>query len=568
MAPASVRRLVAQIDALHSTTESIVRSETLDSIYVAALNGLRNALGASRVAILLFEPPTPEGTMRFAADLGLSESYKKAVGGHTPWAFEAVDARPMLIDDVAAEPSLRPYLSAIRAEGIGAMAFVPLIGERGVIGKFMLYYDAARPFEPTDALLAQTIAQQVAFAVERRRAEAELIRQKSLLEAQTQAAADGILVVDESGQIVSFNRRFVDLWQIPPDVVATRSDEKAIQSVLALLVDPASFVWLVRYLYEHQDERSNDVLLLKDGRTFERFSAPVRSDTGQYFGRVWFFRDVTDRARAEETRLRLLEQEKAARAEAEEASRAKDDFLATLSHELRTPVNAVLGWTQVLQKAEVDEAARQRALAAIHRNALLQSQLISDILDVSGIIQGRLPFSFQRASIPPLIFDVLDSVAAMATAKGVVIDATVDPDVGVNVVDAGRFQQVLWNLLSNAIKFSAAGGAVRVRVHQQSDTMTVTVADDGVGIAPDFLPHVFERYQQGHPSTRRGYGGLGLGLAIVKYIVEKHGGSVAAGSDGEGTGATFTITLPVRAQMDDLVPDAMVGTPAVDGEPT
>jgi len=248
---------------------------------------------------------------------------------------------------------------------------------------------------------------------------------------------------------------------------------------------------------------------------------------------------VASEQRAREATLR----EQDARSEAERANRAKDQFLAVLSHELRTPLNAVLGWTQILQAAEPTEPTIVRALASIRRNAEAQQRLVEDLLDVSRIISGKLPFEHEAFDLRSSIAAAVESVRPSAETKGIALEAQLDATPQA-VGDAGRIQQVAANLLSNAIKFTPRGGRVAVTLHDRGDVAIFEVADDGAGLPPDLQPHIFERFRQGDGSTTRKHGGLGLGLAIAKHIVEAHGGAIAAESDGPETGATFRVRLP------------------------
>jgi signal transduction histidine kinase len=247
---------------------------------------------------------------------------------------------------------------------------------------------------------------------------------------------------------------------------------------------------------------------------------------------------------AELSAAMLREQE--ARKQAEEANRIKDEFLATLSHELRTPLNAILGWAQVLRTGKVDESTTARALEAVERNARAQAQLISDLLDVSRIITGKLRLELTPVELPRVIDAALDSVRPAADAKGIGIRLTLDRAVGPLVGDPDRLQQVIWNLLSNAIKFTPQGGSVEVRLGQREGQAEIAVEDTGSGVRPDFVPYVFDRFRQAESSTTRQYGGLGLGLSIVRHMVELHGGTVKVESPGEGQGSTFTVRLPIR----------------------
>lgn len=278
------------------------------------------------------------------------------------------------------------------------------------------------------------------------------------------------------------------------------------------------------------------------GRTFEvyafRFGLPAQRHV------AIFFKNVTDRKLAELERHRLLERERAARTDAERASRLKDEFLATISHELRTPLNAILGWSQILARGGADAGTLHQGLGAIERNAVAQARLVEDLLDMSRIVSGMIRLDVQSVDLHQVMLAAVETARPAADAKGVHVEYTCEADVTVVRGDATRLPQVAWNLLSNAVKFTARGGTVRVRLGALGDHLRLEVSDTGQGIAPDFLPHVFERFRQADASTTRSHGGLGLGLAIVKQIVELHGGRVAARSDGPGLGASFTVDLP------------------------
>ena len=225
----------------------------------------------------------------------------------------------------------------------------------------------------------------------------------------------------------------------------------------------------------------------------------------------------------------------------------KDEFLATLSHELRTPLNAVLGWTHVLQTDKLQDDELKQGLDAIERNARVQAQIIEDLLDMSRIISGKVRLDLAQIDLPAVLNDSIDTVRAAAEAKGVHLQALVDPRVGPIPGDADRLRQVFCNLLNNAVKFTPTGGQARVLLERVKSHIEVSVIDTGEGIAPEFLPYVFDRFQQGDASTTRRHGGLGLGLAIVKQLVELHGGTVHVRSDGIDKGTTFTVHLPFLA---------------------
>jgi signal transduction histidine kinase len=271
-------------------------------------------------------------------------------------------------------------------------------------------------------------------------------------------------------------------------------------------------------------------------------------------------REIRVREWAEQERARLLVLEQQARKQAEEANRTKDEFLATLSHELRTPLNAILGWVQVLRSGKLDATAATRALETIERNARVQAQLIADLLDVSRIITGKLRLDFKPVDLRRIIDAALDSVRPAADAKGILLEISIAPLASPVLGDADRLQQVIWNLLSNSIKFTSRGGRVEVRLREASSNAVIRVSDTGIGIRPDFLPYVFDRFRQAEGSITRTHGGLGLGLSIVRHLIELHGGTAEVESEGEGMGATFTVRLPLRAELaEDPLDSTAVG---------
>lgn len=262
-------------------------------------------------------------------------------------------------------------------------------------------------------------------------------------------------------------------------------------------------------------------------------------------------------ARARDEREQLLLLERAARSEAEAASRLKDEFLATVSHELRTPLTAVLGWIHILRGKQLDEQSATRALEIIERNARSQSQLIEDLLDVSRIITGKLRLDIRAVNPVSFIESAIEAVIPAAEAKGIQVQKALDGKVSAISGDPARLQQVVWNLLSNAIKFTPHGGEVSIRLRPAVSAIEIIVADTGEGIHQDFLPYVFDRFRQADAKTTRRHGGLGLGLAIVRHLVEMHGGTVSASSPGEAAGATFTVRLPLMpVQQDNSLPES------------
>jgi PAS domain S-box-containing protein len=295
----------------------------------------------------------------------------------------------------------------------------------------------------------------------------------------------------------------------------------------------------------------------KDGKLLDisLTISPVKDRAGRIVGASKVARDITDRKRAEQ-QLRQAKQE------ADEANIAKDMFLATLSHEMRTPLSAITGWMHILRggkQAGCSDAELNEGLDVIDRNSQTMVQLINDVLDVSRIISGKLRLDVRPYELDEIIRNAIDVVRPAAQARDIKLGVEFDPAANAVSCDAARMQQVVWNLLSNAIKFTPKGGVVRVTLDRTQSDFRIAISDNGQGIAPDLLPYVFDRFRQADSSTRRQLGGLGLGLSIAKHLVEMHGGTIRADSPGEGRGATFTVLLPIRAVRTDEAGDVPPG---------
>jgi PAS domain S-box-containing protein len=293
----------------------------------------------------------------------------------------------------------------------------------------------------------------------------------------------------------------------------------------------------------------------KDGTTFwaNVTITALRDDTGRLLGYAKLTRDLTEAKRVEamevanQQRDEMLEAERSARMAAQRATRVKDEFLATLSHELRTPLSAILGWTQVLLRGESVKGpdAQKRAIEVIERNARAQIQLIDDLLDLSRVMAGKIRLDLQQVSFVSIVEAAVDTVRPTADAKGIRLKAILGSSQDIVSADSARMQQVVWNLLTNAIKFTPKGGQVQALLQRVNSHLELSVSDTGIGIPASYLPHVFDRFSQRDSSTTRTFGGLGLGLAICKQLVELHGGSIRAASQGENQGATFFVQLPL-----------------------
>ncbi|HYO64741.1 MAG TPA: ATP-binding protein, partial [Archangium sp.] len=285
------------------------------------------------------------------------------------------------------------------------------------------------------------------------------------------------------------------------------------------------------------DGRKLGVLVLATGEEYRAYDADD----------VRLTEELAHRAAITVEHARLFELVRQERDRAEEANRAKDDFLATVSHELRTPLTAILGWTSILRTHSLTPEKQARALETVERSARAQAQLVDDLLDISRIIAGRMRLEMQPVKLAPVVEAALEAVRPVAAARNIQLEPRLEPGVGPVQGDAQRLQQVAWNLLTNAIKFTPDGGRVTARLRCVDKHVELQVTDSGKGIEPAFLPHVFEHLRQANGSSTGRHGGLGLGLAIVRHLVELHGGTVQAHSEGEGRGSTFTLRLPLIA---------------------
>ncbi|NMG20431.1 response regulator [Brasilonema bromeliae] len=285
----------------------------------------------------------------------------------------------------------------------------------------------------------------------------------------------------------------------------------------------------------------------KDGSVVycEWYNSTLTDKSGNLVSVLSLIMDVSDRVRLAFERDRILQLEQAARSEAERANRVKDEFLAVLSHELRSPLNPILGWSKILRTRKLDPDMATQALEIIERNAQAQAQLIEDLLDVSRILQGKLKLNVYSIDLTTVILAALETVRLAAQAKSIELQPIFEASVWQVSGDSTRLQQVFWNFLSNAVKFTPNGGRVEIRLQEVASQAQITISDTGKGISPEFLPYVFESFRQADSTTTRQFGGLGLGLAIARNIVEMHGGTVMANSLGEGQGATFTVQLPL-----------------------
>ncbi|HEU0173494.1 MAG TPA: ATP-binding protein [Blastocatellia bacterium] len=395
----------------------------------------------------------------------------------------------------------------------------------------------------------------------------------------------GAYACDAEGLITYFNPRAVEIWGRTPKL--NDAEERFCGSFRLYSTDGTPLLrdqcWMAQAIDSGEEYSGRESVIERpDGSrlTVLSHASPIRDETGKLIGAVNALVDISERKRIDAEREELLLKESEARAEAEAANRSKDEFLAIVSHELRSPLNAILGYNQMARKASPDTPQLKLYCDIIERNARTQLRLIEDLLDSARIVAGKLRLDLRNLDIMPLLADALDIMRLAAETKGVRLriadsqssnekmekttpienknqDQTAPgdsqtahrtPHTAIVLGDAARLLQIVWNLLSNAIKFTPAGGSVELRAERAEWHIRIIVSDTGKGIQPAFMPYIFDRFRQRDSSNSQRSGGLGLGLALVKHLAELHGGKVEAASEGAGRGSTFTVTLPLAEQ--------------------
>lgn len=452
--------------------------------------------------------------------------------------------QPAIVPDVTTHPYTAPFADNFAPLNIRAFVAVPCVYEGRWVTTLAVNSRTVRNWQSDEITLLQEFVARLWALIEHARAVEKLHRSEAELRHLANAMPQIVWISRADGFLEFINKRWTEYTGLNLEQSRDRSlMEQVIPSTdLQQLQDDFSQAQQAKAPYQSEFR-----LIQPDGslRYFLTRAVPIQDNLGQV--RKWYgtSTDITELKQLEAEHSQLLTKEQAARETAESANRIKDEFLAVLSHELRSPLNPILGWAKLLQGGKLDAAKTAQALATIERNAKLQSELIEDLLDVSRILRGKLSLTISQVNLASIIQAAIETVRLAAEAKSIQLKTMLDPQVGMVCGDSTRLQQVVWNLVSNAVKFTPAGGQVTVQLEQRGDQAQITVSDTGKGIAPSFLPHVFDYFRQADSTTTRQFGGLGLGLAIVHHLAELHGGTVWAESPGEGLGATFTVQFPL-----------------------
>jgi PAS domain S-box-containing protein len=492
-------------------------------------------LGVERVSVWLFNADHSAIVCEnlFALSRGSHEKGGRLSAGQYPRYFRALEeSRLVDAEDARRDPRTSEFTEGyLKPLGIVSMMDAPVRLHGQVVGVVCHeHVGTLRRWTPEEKEFATSIADLASLALEaeeRRKLERESEKNLSLLRATLESTADGILVVDRSGRMLSYNQQFVEMWRIPADVLKTRDDEKALAFVLEQLKEPEAFLAKVRELYAQPDVESFDVLEFKDGRIFERYSKPQRvfgEVGGASVGRVWSFRDVTARRRAEEI---------------------KTNFASMVSHELKTPLSAIQESVGVVLDGLDGPVtpAQRKTLHIAKANAEWLGRLISNFLTLSKIESGKMAMHYGRVDARSLVEDACRLMKPSADKKGVQLLKFLPAEPVEVQWDADKMRAVVINLIDNAVKYTDAPGHIRVRVAHEAGEVTIEVEDTGIGVREEDKDSIFDMFAQAAVRGPWRTGGFGIGLAICKYMAERHGGSLALESES-GKGSRFTVKLP------------------------
>ncbi len=578
---------------LAGAAASIVGATTVDAVLTTTIEVARDVFDADGYALWRV---ADDGAWRIARSYGLSKEFEERTitphqGRPVPRVVPFDEA--VTCEDIEQVPMLADVREAHRREGIASMVVFPLSIHGVRQGTLVFYSRQRRSYGELDVHVGTAIANLAATALtnvelleaqRRAREAADQAHTRAAFLASASAALDASLdyeatlrsvaslvvpvmadwcavdIVDERGTVQRVATAHADRRRLElADTLQRRyPDDAAMPDGPHDVIRSGQAVFRRRVAAESVERRAQDadhLGLLRDLQLTSYMCVPMIAQ-GKPFGAITLVTAESGREYTEEdlrfarelaTRASLAVENARAYQRANEASRLKDEFLAVLSHELRTPLNAVLGYIRMLRLGRLEPAKAVQAVEVVERNALALKQIVEDVLDVSRIVGGRLRLDIEPVDLAHIVRESCATVAPAAAAKGVHVETVLDGRIPPVSGDADRLQQVVWNLLSNAIKFTPRGGRVEVRLARVNSHVEIVVSDTGRGIPPEFLPYVFERFRQADASFSREHGGLGLGLAIARQLVELHGGSITAASDGPGRGTTMTVALPLMA---------------------
>jgi len=540
---------------------------SLETVYQSALDCVQHGLGIERASLLLFDST---GTMRFVAWSGLSDEYRRAVDGHSPWSPEETDAMPILVSDVAEDPSLAGYFPLLQREGIRALAFIPLQFGANLLGKFMLYYRQPHVFSASEIATAGQIADYVVFALEHHRIavalEGQLLSERELrTRAETEAAQrkeseSRLHVALVAGQMGAWE------WDVRTGRLQWSEELERIHGLAAgtfggplqeLLAfsHPLDAERFAQCVAEPESTSALDSqmeyrIIRADGvsRWLASRGRLMLDDQGTPIRKVGVITDITEYKRLVEA--------------AAEAGQRKDDFLATLAHELRNPLAAVRFGVAGIRRASGEANTVGEYCTVVERQLRHLTRLVDDLLDVADVTRRGLPMAKSRVELSAVVNAALEQGRLLADEAGHDLFVKLPADPIVLDADPERLVQVLMNLLTNAMKYTPRGGRVEVSARQEGAEVRLSVKDSGLGIPTDKLDSVFEMFGQLDRSLETGHRGLGIGLALANVIVTMHGGRIKAHSKGVGTGSEFTVWLPLASLKPALT--TLVSDPARD----
>jgi PAS domain S-box-containing protein len=598
-------RLRSKLSAMIEASRMLLESPRLGAVLPATLALSKDLIAADGYAVWRLDRASD---WQIVASSGVSADFASTIVRRhpgepvTPIPFSG----PIAIDDVTQTPMLAERQAAYALEGIRSMLAAPLMVSGKLSGSLVFYYRNPQRFDQIRIETAAGLGNLAAVAISTAELYDEQVAQRQRAERAHQQAMFLAEAGIALGSSLDYEATLASVAQLAVPRIADwcavdiLDGDGRLKHVAVAHVDPAK-IELARTFRDRYPENPDsptsvhhvirtgqpvmmssipDELLVAAARDAEHLAAlralgltsyiavPLVAN-GRTLGAILFITAESARpydredvlfAQAVAERAALAVDNARAYSDARAASRAKDEFLATLSHELRTPINAIMGWGQMLQHGVVDPARMAHAVDAIVRNATAQARLIEDLLDLSRIISGKMRLDVEPIDVGAVVSAAVGTVEPAAQAKGLRLESIVDESGGRVYGDRQRLQQAVWNLLANAVKFTPRGGRVQAHVVRVNSRIEIVVSDTGEGIAPDVLPFVFDRFRQADSSTTRPHTGLGLGLAIVRHIVELHGGTVEAASDGPGAGATFRMKLPLSVAKTAIVPES--GPPA------